>query len=98
MLYKVTGAGHCVCVCVCVCVCACACVCVCVCVVGGGVSESSVVHGAKERRGDGGRERVELPDSLMNEAVVLKLRFNITIKSYLIMTNYISLERSKTPE
>ncbi len=57
MLYKVTGAGHSVCVCVCVC--------------GGwgGGSEgqSSMVHGAKERRCGGG---VELPDSLMYEAVL----------------------------
>ncbi len=29
--------------------------------------QSSTVHGAKERRGG---ERVELPDSLMNEAVL----------------------------
>ncbi len=43
-------------------------------VCGGGESEgqSSMVHGAKERRGGGERERerVELPDSLMNEAVL----------------------------
>ncbi len=54
MLYKVTGAGHSVCV-------------------WGGVGwlegQSSMVHGAKERRGER-RERVELPDSLMNEAVL----------------------------
>ncbi len=38
--------------------------------VGGGESEgqSSMVHGAKERGGR--RERVELPDSLMYEAVL----------------------------
>ncbi len=28
------------------------------------------MHGAKERRGGGRRERVELPDSLMYEAVL----------------------------
>ncbi len=29
-----------------------------------------MVHGAKERRGEERRERVELPDSLMDEAVL----------------------------
>ncbi len=58
MLYKVTGADHSVCVCVCVCV-----WCVRVVVVGGG--QSSVVRGVRE-----GREGVQLPDSLMDEAVL----------------------------
>ncbi len=50
MLYKVTGAGHSVCVCVCVCVCG---------WVGwGSEGQSSMVHGAKERRG--GRDGREL--------------------------------------
>ncbi len=61
MLYKVTGACHSVCVCVCVCG---------VRGVGGVVvSEFSVVWG---KRGEGGqgREGVQLPDSLMDEAVL----------------------------
>ncbi len=43
----------------------------------GGESEgqSSMVHGEKERRG-GRRERVELPDSLMYEAVLQSAGFN----------------------
>ncbi len=55
MLYKVTGAGHSVCVWVVV-------------VVGGG--QSSVVRGVREGRGGQGREGVQLPDSLMDEAVL----------------------------
>ncbi len=70
MLYKVTGACHSVCVCVCVCesVCVCVCVCVCGCGGGGGGSEFS---GALGKRGGGGqgREGVQLPDSLVDEAV-----------------------------
>ncbi len=60
MLYKVTGACHSVCVCVCVCVCG---------VWGGGGSEFS---GAWCKRGEGGqgREGVQLPDSLVDEAVL----------------------------
>ncbi len=54
MLYKVTGAGHSVCVCVCV---------------WGGGSEFNGAWGKREE-GGGRRERVELPDSLMNEAVL----------------------------
>ncbi len=62
MLYKVTGAGHSVCVCVCLCVWVWVCV-------GGG--QSSVVRGVREGRGGGqGREGVQLPDSLMDEAVL----------------------------
>ncbi len=61
MLYKVTDAGHSVCVCLG------AGVCECVCEESEG--QSSMVHGAKERRGER-RERVELPDSLMYEAVL----------------------------
>ncbi len=56
MLYKVTGASHSVCVCVCVCVCG-----------GGGGARtggSSVVRGIREER-----EGVQLPDSLVDEAV-----------------------------
>ncbi len=61
MLYKVTGAGHSVCVCVCVVVV--------VMVVGWG-GQSSVVRGVREGRGEGqGREGVQLPDSLVDEAV-----------------------------
>ncbi len=58
MLYKVTGACHSVCVCGCVCVC----------VGGGGGPEFS---GAWGKRGEGGqgREGVQLPDSLVDEAV-----------------------------
>ncbi len=60
MLYKVTGAGHSVCVCVCVC--------------GGGGVRGSEFNGAWGKREEGGggerRERVELPDSLMYEAVL----------------------------
>ncbi len=61
MLYKVTGACHSVCVCVCggwV-----------WCVGGGGGSEFS---GAWCKRGEGGqgREGVQLPDSLVDEAVL----------------------------
>ncbi len=58
MLCKVTGAGHSVCVCVCVC--------------RGGV-RGSEFNGAwgKREEGVGERwERVELPDSLMYEAVL----------------------------
>ncbi len=63
MLYKVTGAGHCVCVCVGGCV---------------GVwvcgwwwwGQSSVVRDVREGRGGQGREGVQLPDSLMDEAVL----------------------------
>ncbi len=60
MLYKVTGACHSVCVCVCVCG-------VCVWCAGGG-SEFSDSWG---KRGEGGqgREGVQLPDSLVDEAV-----------------------------
>ncbi len=66
MLFKVTGACHSVCVCVCV---------VCGAVRGGagrgggGVSEFS---GAWCKRGEGGqgREGVQLPDSLVDEAVL----------------------------
>ncbi len=58
----------------CVCVCVCEeseglCVCVCVCVCEESEGQSSMVHGAKERREER-RERVELPDSLMYEAVL----------------------------
>ncbi len=62
--------------CVCVCVCGvCVCVCVCVCVVcvcewwwwGGG--QSSVIRGVEEGEGGQGREGVQLPDSLVDEAV-----------------------------
>ncbi len=62
MLYKVTGAGHSVCMCVCVGGCG-----VCVCV--GGGSEFS---GAWGKRGEGGqgREGVQLPDSLVDKAVL----------------------------
>ncbi len=69
MLYKVTGADHSVCVCVCVCVCERERVVVVVVVVGGGGSEFS---GAWCKRGEGGqgREGVQLPDSLMDEAVL----------------------------
>ncbi len=68
MLYKVTGAGHSVRACVRVCVCEWVCV---VCGVwcvgaGGGGSEFSV---AWCKRG-GGREGVQLPDSLVDEAVL----------------------------
>ncbi len=60
----------------------CVCVCVCVCVgVGVGVwvcvgvgGQSSMVHG--EKREGGGGERVELPDSLMYEAVLQSAGFN----------------------
>ncbi len=63
MLYKVTGAGHSVCVCVCVCV---------VCGGGGGGGGVSEFSGAWGKRGEGGqgREGVQLPDSLMDEAVL----------------------------
>ncbi len=66
MLYKVTGACLSVCVCVCVCVCECECVCV---LCAGGGSEFS---GAWCKRGEGGqgREGVQLPDSLVDEAVL----------------------------
>ncbi len=62
MLYKVTVAGHMWCVVCCVCGCV-------VCGVGGGGSEFSGVWG---KRGEGGqaREGVQLPDSLMDEAVL----------------------------
>ncbi len=46
---------------------------VCVCVWGGGSEgQSSVVRGVREGRGRGGqgREGVQLPDSLMDEAVL----------------------------
>ncbi len=59
MLYKVTGAGH--------------SVCVCVCVGGGGGGGGGGLEfsGAWGKRGEGGqgREGVQLPDSLMDEAV-----------------------------
>ncbi len=42
----------------------------CVCGGGGGGSEGSVVHGVREGRGGHGREGVQLPDSLMVEAVL----------------------------
>ncbi len=66
MLYKVT----CVCVCVCVCcVVLCGVVCGVCCVWGAGGSEFS---GAWCKRGEGGqgREGVQLPDSLVDEAVL----------------------------
>ncbi len=57
MQYKVTGAGHSVCVCVCVC--------------GGGCQRVRVQWCMGQKRGGGERrERVELPDSLMSEAVL----------------------------
>ncbi len=62
MLYKVTGAGH------SVCVCGCGGVGVCVGGDGGG-GQSSVVRGVREGRGGQGREGVQLPDSLVDEAV-----------------------------
>ncbi len=57
MLYKVTGAGHSVCVCV---------------GGGGGGGRGSESSGAWGKRGEGGqgREGVQLPDSLMDEAVL----------------------------
>ncbi len=62
MLYKVTGAGHSVCGWVGV-----------GCVVGvwggGGGGQSSVVNGVREGGGQG-REGVQLPDSLVDEAVL----------------------------
>ncbi len=66
MLYKVTGAGHSVCVCVVVVV---------VVVVVGGSFQStgwgSEFSGAWCKRGGGqGRDGVQLPDSLMDEAVL----------------------------
>ncbi len=43
----------------------------CVCVWVGGGGQSSVVRGVREGRGGGqGREGVQLPDSLMDEAVL----------------------------
>ncbi len=46
------------------------CVCVCVCVrVSGGGGQSSVIRGVREGRGGQGREGVQLPDSLVDEAV-----------------------------
>ncbi len=64
MLYKVTGAGHSVCVCMC------GCVWVCGGVGGVGGGQSSVVRGVREGGGGGqGREGVQLPDSLVDEAV-----------------------------
>ncbi len=51
------------------------CVCVCVCVCGWGWwwwwggGQSSVVRGGKRGEGGQGREGVQLPDSLMDEAV-----------------------------
>ncbi len=56
MLYKVTGAGHSVC-----------CVCVCVCARGGAWGKREE---GEEGEGEERRERVELPDSLMDEAVL----------------------------
>ncbi len=45
-------------------------VCVCVCVrVSGGGGQSSVIRGVREGRGGQGREGVQLPDSLVDEAV-----------------------------
>ncbi len=72
MLYNVTGAGHSVCVCVCVCVCVGGCG-----VRGGGGvwgvwgAGGSELRGAWCKSGEGGqgREGVQLPDSLVDEAV-----------------------------
>ncbi len=52
-------------------VCVYVCMCVCVCVGGGGGGQCSVVRGVRERGGGGqGREGVQLPDSLVDEAVL----------------------------
>ncbi len=62
-----TGAGLSVSVSVSVCVCVCVCECEWWWWWGGG--QSSVIRGVREGRGGQGREGVQLPDSLVDEAV-----------------------------